>query len=53
MKYNVRILCFAFSMLLLSNTYVSAQQFPYKNASLPVDIQVKDLISRMTAEEKA
>lgn len=53
MKYNVRILFFAFSIVFLNNTDVSAQQFPYKNASLPVDVRVKDLLSRMTAEEKA
>lgn len=40
-------------MLLLSNTDLSAQQLPYKNASLPVEVRVKDLLSRMTAEEKA
>lgn len=26
---------------------------PYKNASLPVDERVKDLVDRMTIEEKA
>ncbi len=32
---------------------ISAQQIlPYKNASLPVDERVKDLLSRMTPEEK-
>ena len=27
-------------------------QLPYKNASLPVEVRVRDLLSRMTAEEK-
>ncbi|MFB6454054.1 glycoside hydrolase family 3 N-terminal domain-containing protein [Chitinophaga sp. Hz27] len=33
-------------------TAVSAQQLPYKNAKLPVEARVKDLVSRMTTLEK-
>jgi len=40
-------------ILSLSTAYVyAAQTAPYKNASLPVDERVADLISRMTLEEK-
>lgn len=53
MKYTVHVICLSLVMLLLSNTDLSAQQLPYKNASLPVEVRVKDLLSRMTAEEKA
>ncbi len=30
----------------------SQSEFPYKNSSLPIDERVKDLLSRMTTEEK-
>jgi beta-glucosidase len=35
-----------------SSTLVIAQVFPYQNAQLSVDMRVKDLLSRMTLEEK-
>jgi beta-glucosidase len=39
--------------LLLMSMGVYAQQLPYKNPALPIDERVKDLLSRMTLEEKA
>lgn len=47
----------AFSILLLSLFFVEvpakAQQIsPYKNSTLPIDARVKDLLSRLTLEEK-
>lgn len=39
--------------LVLSSHFISAQTVPaYKRADLPVDVRVKDLLQRMTAEEK-
>ncbi|HSC55410.1 MAG TPA: glycoside hydrolase family 3 N-terminal domain-containing protein [Phnomibacter sp.] len=39
--------------LLVANTIATAQQIlPYKDPSLPVEARVKDLMSRMTPEEK-
>ena len=40
----------AFVMLVLSGH--AAPQYPYRDASLPVDQRVEDLIKRMTVEEK-
>ncbi|WP_395045085.1 beta-glucosidase BglX [Flavobacterium sp.] len=34
-------------------TAISQTKFPYQNASLPTEQRVKDLLSRMTVEEKA
>lgn len=31
----------------------NAEQLPYRDAKLPIDVRVKDLLSRMTIEEKA
>ena len=54
---NSRDLRFGFSAVLLGfafNFPVAAQTTPpYKNASLPVDQRVADLLKRMTLEEKA
>jgi beta-glucosidase len=42
------------SALLLAATFSMAQQkLPYQNASLPIEQRVKDLLGRMTPEEKA
>ena len=46
----MRKLYFALALLLTLNCF--AQQLPYKNASLPVEERVKDLLGRMTIEEK-
>jgi beta-glucosidase len=44
---------FATSAWLLLTAAVSPQErFPYRDASLPVDARVRDLVSRMTLEEK-
>jgi beta-glucosidase len=45
---------FFFPVMLMLIHWVSVAQtdLPYKNASLPVDDRVKDLLSRMTPEEK-
>lgn len=37
---------------ILFTSWASAQQAPYKNAKLPVEERVKDLLQRMTPEEK-
>lgn len=41
-----------FMLLLTTCTVCYAQKHPYKNASLPIDQRVADLLSRMTPEEK-
>lgn len=48
MRHSVIII--AFVMLVLSGH--AAPQYPYRDASLPVDQRVEDLIKRMTVEEK-
>ena len=45
---NLRILFFA----CLASSQLHAQILPYKDSNLPVETRVKDLLSRMTAEEK-
>ncbi len=34
------------------NTVVSAQEYPFRNPDLPVEVRVRDLIARLTLEEK-
>ena len=46
--FNLRILFFACA----ASLQLHAQVLPYKDSSLPVETRVKDLLSRMTAEEK-
>lgn len=46
-KLGAIIICF----VVLGNS-VHAQQLPYKNPKLPVEERLKDLLSRMTPEEK-
>jgi beta-glucosidase len=41
------------SSILLSSTCLAQTKLPYKNAALPIEQRVKDLLSRMTVEEKA
>ena len=41
-----------FSLVFLS-VFVYGDQFPYKNAALPIEERIDDLINRMTLEEKA
>jgi len=41
------------AFLLLGVTAFTQQQPAYKNAALPIDVRVKDLLSRMTVEEKS
>ena len=44
---------FFFALFLVALTNINAQNnFPYKNPSLPVEERVKDLLQRMTPEEK-
>lgn len=45
---NLRILFFA----CVASMQLHAQILPYKDSNLPVETRVKDLLSRMTAEEK-
>jgi beta-glucosidase len=40
-------------LLLFSVQQINAQQAPYKNAKLPLQTRVNDLLKRMTIEEKA
>jgi beta-glucosidase len=49
LKNNTRVLL---TILLITTTMVNAQNLPYKDASLPVEERVKDLLDRMTLEEK-
>lgn len=39
--------------LLLTSSINAATKYPYRDATLPIDQRVEDLISRMTVEEKA
>ena len=44
---------FFFALLFFVEANINAQNnFPYKNPSLPVEERVKDLLQRMTPEEK-
>jgi beta-glucosidase len=47
------VLVFLPASLMAQNTSAVPADAPYKNASLPVDQRVKDLLGRMTVEEKA
>ena len=40
------------SLIYIHQIIVAQNNFPYKNASLPIEERVKDLLSRMTPEEK-
>lgn len=40
------------SLCLLASVALSAQQYPYQNAKLPVEDRVQDLLSRMSLAEK-
>ena len=42
----------ATALVLLSLTLAAAPKYPYRDASLPIDQRVEDLLSRMTLEEK-
>ncbi len=42
-----------FLLFIFVSGVIFSQQLPYKNPSLPIDERVKDLISRMTLEEKS
>lgn len=48
---NLRIKATALALTLLTSG-AWAQKYPYQNANLPVEKRVKDLLSRMTVEEK-
>ena len=47
-----RLLASGLLLLLLSLTMAAATKYPYQDANQPVDKRVKDLLSRMTLEEK-
>ncbi len=47
-----KLLSFIILILMLLNSSLSHEQLPYRNARLPVDQRVADLLSRMTLEEK-
>jgi beta-glucosidase len=40
------------SFLILSINYGYTQNYPFQNPSLPIDVRVNDLVSRLTLEEK-
>lgn len=56
MMFNLKRNTFLLSALLLSAGVCaqnkSVQNLPYKNSKLSIDLRVKDLVSRMTPEEK-
>jgi len=43
---------YSFLFFLLAYTSCFTQTLPYKNPALPIDERVRDLLSRMTPEEK-
>lgn len=47
-----KISIISLAILLFCGGVVSAQSYPYKNSRLPVEERVRDLLSRMTLEEK-
>jgi beta-glucosidase len=47
-----KYLFFPAMLILIHQVSIAQTDLPYKNASLPVDDRVKDLLSRMTPEEK-
>ncbi len=49
MKLRIALLA---AMATLLHPQVQAQQFPYKNSTLPTEKRVNDLLTRMTVEEK-
>jgi len=51
MMFSLKRNTFLISALLFSAS-VCAQNLPYKNSKLSIDLRVKDLVSRMTPEEK-
>jgi beta-glucosidase len=54
LRKNYRLLSFlVFINVLNLSAHLSAQQAPYKNAKLPLQTRVNDLLKRMTIEEKA
>ena len=47
-----KIYCSLLLLTILSTTTKAQQIYPYKNPKLPVNVRVKDLLSRMTPAEK-
>lgn len=47
-----RFSVFTSTILLMASTSLSSGKLPYKDSSLPVETRVRDLLSRMTPEEK-
>jgi len=52
MENKMKFLKLFFISLLLTNTFSGVMAQSYKNTSLPVEERVRDLLSRMTPEEK-
>lgn len=50
---NTRRFITTLIVALMATTLIAAVKFPYRDASLPVEQRVEDLLSRMTIEEKA
>lgn len=52
MKHYINYPLLSFVLFLCSFSDASGQAYPYKNASLPINERVEDLLRRMTFEEK-
>ena len=52
MKHYINYPLLSFVLFLCSFSDASGQAYPYKNASLPINERVEDLLRRMTLEEK-
>ena len=48
---TIAIVC-VLDLLLVQVTVVSGSTFPFQNTSLPFDVRTKDLVSRLTLDEK-
>lgn len=49
---NISYLLLTCLLWFSSNTVVLAQSYPFQNKSLPMDVRIKDLVSKLTLEEK-
>ena len=55
MKFTKPVLALLLSFIIVTSCLAqknNKQTLPYKNSSLPVEVRVNDLITRMTLEEK-
>ncbi len=47
-----KCLFFLASLIFIYSSLIAQNNFPYKDSTLPIDERVKDLLDRMTPEEK-